>query len=61
VTHGINYDVCTQVHRKRNRTVPHRIVVGKLKEPLARPRHRGADNIKMDLQEVWRETWTGLV
>jgi len=30
---------------------------GYLKEPLP----RGADNIKMDLQEVGRETWTALV
>jgi len=34
---------------------------GNLKEPLARPRHRGTDNIKMHLQEVECETWTGLV
>jgi hypothetical protein len=32
----------------------HRVLVGKPEEkrPLGRPRHRGEDNIKMDLQEV---------
>jgi hypothetical protein len=35
----------------------YRVLVGKPegKRPLGRPRHRGEDNIKMDLQEVrWR-------
>jgi len=34
----------------------HRVLVGKPegKRPLGRPRHRWEDNIKMDLQEVWR-------
>jgi hypothetical protein len=33
----------------------HRVLVGKPegKRPLARPRRRWEDNIKMDLQEVW--------
>jgi hypothetical protein len=32
----------------------YRVLVGKPEEkrPLGRPRHRGEDNIKMDLQEV---------
>jgi hypothetical protein len=32
----------------------YRVLVGKpeVKRPLWRPRHRGEDNIKMDLQEV---------
>jgi hypothetical protein len=29
--------------------------------PLRRPRRRWEDNIKMDLQEVGWETWTGLI
>jgi len=35
----------------------YRILVGKSegKRPLGKPRHRWADNIKMDLQEVGRE------
>jgi hypothetical protein len=39
---------------KRN---AYRILVGKPegKRPLGRPRHRGVDNIKMDLREIgWR-------
>jgi len=31
------------------------------KEPLRRPRRRWEDNIKMDLQEVRRGAWTGLM
>jgi len=31
------------------------------KEPLGRPRRRWEDNIKMDLQEVGCEAWTGLI
>jgi hypothetical protein len=30
------------------------------KRPLGRPRHVWEDNIKMDLEEVGWETWTGL-
>jgi hypothetical protein len=31
------------------------------KRPLGKPRPRGEDNIKMDLQDMgWREAWTGL-
>ena len=29
------------------------------KRPLGRPRHRWEDNIKMDLQKMGREVWTG--
>jgi hypothetical protein len=38
-----------------------RVLVGKLegKRPLGRPRRRWEDNIKMDLQEVEVEVWTG--
>jgi hypothetical protein len=53
----------------------HRVLVGKPegKRPLGRPRHRGEDNIKKDLQEVggdcgdwteWaqdRDRWRALV
>ena len=53
----------------------HRVLVGQLKgrRPLGRPRRRGEDNIKMDLQEVggdcgdWmklaqdRDRWRALV
>jgi len=31
------------------------------KRPLGRTRHRGEDNIKMDLQEVECEAWTELM
>ena len=39
---------------KGERRGAYRILIGKRdkKEPLARPRHRWGDNIKMDLQEV---------
>jgi hypothetical protein len=42
--------------------VVYRILVGKSegKRPLGRPRRRWEDNIKMDLQEVGSEVWTGL-
>jgi hypothetical protein len=47
---------------KRNE---HRIMVGKPegKRPLGRPRHRWADNIKMDLREIrWDSVdWINLV
>jgi hypothetical protein len=37
----------------------HRVLVGKPegKRPLGRPRCRWEDNIKMDLQKVWRGSW----
>ena len=31
------------------------------KRPLGRPRHKWEDNIKMDLQELGWEAWTGLI
>jgi hypothetical protein len=39
-----------------------RILVGRPegRRPLGRPRRRWEDNIKMDLQDVGWETWTGL-
>ena len=39
-----------------------RVLVGKLegKRPLGRPRRRWVDNIRMDLQEVGVDMWTGL-
>jgi hypothetical protein len=41
----------------------YRILVGRPegKRPLGRPRRRWEDNIKMDLQEVGWEAWTGLI
>ena len=41
----------------------YRVLVGKPegKRPLVRPRRRWEDNIKMDLQEVGWETWTGMI
>jgi hypothetical protein len=42
----------------------HRILVWKHegeKKTLGRPRHRWEDNIKMGLQEVGWEAWTGLI
>jgi hypothetical protein len=40
----------------------HRVLVGKSegKKPLAIPRRRLEDNIKMDIQEVGVGAWTGL-
>ena len=40
----------------------YRVLVGKPdgKRPLGRPKHRWEGNIKMDLQEVEWEVWTGL-
>jgi hypothetical protein len=39
------------------------VLVGKHqgKKPLRRPKRRWEDNIKMDLQEVRRGAWTGLM
>jgi len=43
----------------------YRVLVGKLegKRPMGRPKHRWADNIRMDLQEMGRGyvDWIGLV
>jgi hypothetical protein len=41
----------------------YRILVGRPegRRPLGRPRRRWEDNIKMDLQEVGRGAWTGLI
>jgi hypothetical protein len=41
----------------------YRVVVGKpeVRRPLARPRRRWEDNIKMDLQEVGYGVWTGFI
>jgi hypothetical protein len=41
----------------------YRVLVGKPegKRPLERPRRRWEDIIKMDLQEVGCELWTGLI
>jgi hypothetical protein len=41
----------------------YRIFVGRPegRRPLGRPRHRWEDNIKMDLQEVGRGPWIGLI
>jgi hypothetical protein len=41
----------------------YRILVGRpeRRRPLGRPRHRWEDNIKMDLQDVEWEAWTGLI
>jgi hypothetical protein len=41
----------------------YRILVGILegKRPFGRPRCRWEDNIKMDLQEMGCEAWTGLI
>ena len=47
----------------RERRGVYRVLVGKPegKRPLARPRRRWKDNIKIDLQEVDGEAWNGLV
>ena len=41
----------------------YRVLVGKPegKRPLGRPRRRWKDNIKLNLQEVGWEAWTGLI
>jgi hypothetical protein len=43
--------------------VNYRILVGRPegRRPLGRHRRRGVDNIKMNLQEVGWEKWTGLI
>jgi hypothetical protein len=48
--------VCSTSGAKRN---PYKILVGKpeAKRPLARPRRRWVDNIKMDLREIG---WDGM-
>ena len=47
-------------HMGENRCV-YRVLVGKPEEniPFGKPRHRWEDNIKMDLQKVGCESWTG--
>jgi hypothetical protein len=49
-----------QIGEKR---ISYRILVGKpeRKRSLGRPRHRWVDNIKMDLREMGRVVWTGLI
>jgi len=46
-----------------DRRVAYRVLVGKPegKRQFGRPRCRWEDNINMDLQEVRRETWSGLM
>jgi hypothetical protein len=41
----------------------YRILVGRLegRRPFGRPRRRWENNIKIDLQEVGWEAWTGLI
>jgi hypothetical protein len=41
----------------------HRVLVGRPegRRPLGRPRHRWEDNMRIDLQEVGRGIWTGLI
>jgi hypothetical protein len=41
----------------------YRILVGNPEEkrPLRRPRRRWVDNIKMDVREIGRMVWTGLI
>jgi hypothetical protein len=41
----------------------YRILVGKpeVKRPLGRPRPRWVDNIKMNLREIRRMIWIGLI
>jgi hypothetical protein len=43
--------------------VAYRILVGRpeVRRPLGRPRRRWEVNIKMDLQDVERGAWTGLI
>jgi hypothetical protein len=45
------------------RRVAYRVLAGKPegKKPLGSPRLRWEDNIKMNLQEVRGEAWTGLI
>jgi len=51
------------VARRGERRGVYRVVVKKPegKRPLERPKRRYEDNIKLDLQEVGCETWTGLI
>jgi hypothetical protein len=51
------------VARMGKRRGAYRILVGRHegKRPLATPRRRWEDNIKMDLQEVGWGAWTGLI
>jgi hypothetical protein len=46
--------MCQQAHRILERRPEGR-------RPVGRPRRRWEYNIKMDLQEVGREAWTGLI
>ena len=41
----------------------YRVLVGKSegKRPIGRPKRKGEDNIKMDLQKVGWGSWTGLI
>jgi hypothetical protein len=44
-------------------TLKHILLLGRPegRRPLGRPRRRWEDNIKIDLQEVGWEAWTGLI
>ena len=51
------------VARTGERRRLYRVLVGKPegKRPLGIPRHRWEGNIKMDLQEMGRGAWTGMI
>jgi hypothetical protein len=51
---SLNYKQCQKIHYIRQTTDKNRGLVGKPegKRSLGRPRRRGEDNIRMDLQEV---------
>jgi len=51
------------VARIGDRRGAYRVLVGKRegKGPLGRSKRRSEDNIKLDLQEVQRGAWTGLI
>jgi hypothetical protein len=51
------------IARMEERSGAYRVLVGKPdgKRTLGRPRRRWENNIKMDLQEVGWEAWTGLI
>jgi hypothetical protein len=53
----------TYVARMRDRRGAHRVLVGKSegRRPLGRQKRRWEDNIKMDLTEVERGAWAGLI